>query len=74
MSLLGEQIIKFDKKVFTDLYVADEDSAGFEIKPPRLSENVMFHNMVNLKLSKYSYTNIHGYMTSFTSPVNFYSN
>ena len=32
--------------------------------------------MVNLKLSKYSFSNIHGYMSSNTvsSPVNFYSN
>ena len=32
LSLLGKELIKFDKKVFTALYVKDELSAGFEMR------------------------------------------
>ena len=36
-SLLGKELIKFDKKVFTTLYVKDESSAGFELLPAKFA-------------------------------------
>lgn len=75
-SLLGEYLITRDPESFDTVYVPDESSAGFEMKPPHYATRVLFHNMVNIKKSDYSSEEVHGWWNSSTleGPVKYYKN